>query len=122
MSPCRWPSAAYDGAYSSNTAHILPLALVERMLRGVAAALRPGARFCLYGPFRYGDRHTAPSNARFDALLRARDPASGIRDARHLAAVAATAGLELIEDRAMPVNNRTLVWERVAAVRSTPPR
>jgi SAM-dependent methyltransferase len=109
-----WPEAVYDGAYSCNTAHILPLTLVEQMLRGIARALRPGGHFCLYGPFRYGVRHTAPSNARFDALLQARDPLSGVRDAEHLDRLAAAAGLEWISDQPMPANNRTLVWRRRA--------
>jgi len=107
-----WPEASYDGAYSCNTAHIMALDLVERMLCGVARALRPGSHFCLYGPFRYGEQHSAPSNARFDVWLRARDPHSGVRDANHLDALALAAGLELVADHAMPVNNRTRVWLR----------
>ncbi len=109
-----WPLDACDEAYSSNTAHVLPWRLVEAMLAGVAARLRPDGRFCLYGPFRYGDRHTSPSNASFDASLRRRDPQQGVRDALRLEEYGRAVGLVLHDDREMPVNNRLLVFRRDA--------
>ena len=66
----------------------------------------------IYGPFRYDGAHTSASNASFDASLRTHDPASGIRDFEMVNALAARIGLSLIEDRAMPANNRGLVWSR----------
>jgi hypothetical protein len=66
--------------------------------------------FCLYGPFNYGGKHTSESNARFDAMLRRNDPASGLRDFERINALAEKAGLRLEEDNAMPANNRLLVW------------
>ena len=109
-----WPITACDEAFSANTAHVLPWRLVAAMLSGVAQRLRPGGRFCLYGPFRYGDRHTSESNASFDASLRQRDPNQGVRDALRLEEFGHEVGLELRDDRAMPVNNRLLVFRRVA--------
>ena len=82
---------------------------------GAIASLRT---FCLYGPFSYGGRHTAESNARFDAMLRSRDPASGLRDFGDIGRLAARAGLILAEDNAMPANNRLLVWTSNATTRS----
>ena len=107
-----WPVSACDEAYSANTAHVLPWVLVERMLAGIAARLRPGGRFCLYGPFRYGDRHTSESNASFDAALRRRDPRQGVRDAFRLEEYGRQAGLTLAADHEMPVNNRILAFQR----------
>ena len=107
-----WPVDACAEAYSANTAHVLPWVLVERMLAGVARRLRPGGRFCLYGPFRYGDRHTSESNATFDAALRRRDPRQGVRDAFRLEEYGLEVGLVLCADHEMPVNNRLLVFER----------
>ena len=83
---------------------------VEAMFRGVGRVLSRGGRFLLYGPFSYAGRHTAPSNASFDAWLQARDPQMGIRDVDWLQGLAADAGMALDEDIAMPVNNRTLTW------------
>ena len=84
------------------------------MFRGLGAVLEPGAPFLLYGPFSYDGRHTAPSNAEFDRWLRHRDPAMGVRDLAWLTAQAALGGFALDEDIEMPVNNRILVWRRVA--------
>lgn len=109
-----WPEAAYEAAFSANTAHIMGWPTVQRMVRGVGRALRPGGAFILYGPFRYGGRDTAESNARFDAALRAQDPAMGIRDFEAVDAEARDAGLRLARDVTMPANNRTLVWRKPA--------
>ena len=87
-------------------------AAVEAMIHGVGRVLRPGGLFLLYGPFNYDGAYTSESNARFDAWLKQRDPAMGIRDLGWLTGLAANAGLALIEDIEMPVNNRTLVWQR----------
>ncbi|MDO9636188.1 MAG: DUF938 domain-containing protein, partial [Thiobacillus sp.] len=55
-----------------------------------------------------------PSNYRssghLDAWLKARDPASGVRDFEAVDALARAQGLILQQDIAMPANNRTLVW------------
>ncbi|MCX7891438.1 MAG: class I SAM-dependent methyltransferase [Burkholderiales bacterium] len=105
-----WPACAFDAAFSANTAHILSAPEVVRMFARVAAALEPGGLFALYGPFNYGGRYTAESNERFDAVLRARDPASGIRDFEWVAATACAAGFDLHADEAMPANNRLVGW------------
>ena len=108
-----WPPVAADGAFSANTAHIVSWAGVEAMFRGLAETLPSRAPFCLYGPFHYHGRPTAESNARFDEMLRARDPASGIRDIDDLVALAGRAGFRLDADHGLPANNRLLVWVRV---------
>ena len=107
-----WPEQRFDAAFSANTAHIMSELAVEAMLRGVARVLRPQGSFLLYGPFNYDGRYTAPSNARFDAWLRQRNPTMGIRDVAWLDGIADAAGLVRVEDIEMPVNNRTLVWRR----------
>jgi hypothetical protein len=45
-------------------------------------------------------------------MLRERDPASGVRDFETVNELAASAGLELQADHAMPANNQLLVWRR----------
>lgn len=110
----RWPVAEADGVFSANTAHIMGWPQVERSFAGVAQLLRPGGAFCLYGPFNYEGRFTSDSNARFDAMLRDRDPASGLRDIEAIQALAAAVGFAPAADHAMPANNRLLVWRRLA--------
>ena len=105
-----WPAGPYDAVFSANTAHIMSTDAVAAMFRGAGKVLGPESRFLLYGPFSYSGRHTAPSNARFDAWLKERDPLMGVRDVDWLQGLAADAGMQLHEDVAMPVNNRILVW------------
>ncbi|HEX5477932.1 MAG TPA: DUF938 domain-containing protein [Burkholderiales bacterium] len=109
-----WPDIAADAAFSANTCHIMSWPQVERMLAGVGRLLPAEGVFCLYGPFKYGGRHTAESNARFDAMLRGRDPASGLRDAEVIAAAAEREYLRRAEDLSMPANNRLLVFRKQA--------
>lgn len=107
-----WPIGEVDGIFSANTLHIMSYASVERFMRGAGGILRPGARLCVYGPFKYGGEFTTPSNARFDLWLKQNDPQSGVRDFEQVDAWALEAGLRLLEDHAMPANNQLLVWEK----------
>jgi SAM-dependent methyltransferase len=105
-----WPDALYDGAFSANTTHIMSWTAVQGLFAGIGKVLKHGAHFCLYGPFNYGGSYTSDSNARFDAWLQQRDPASGLRDFEQLDALARGCGMVLRADHEMPVNNRLLVW------------
>jgi SAM-dependent methyltransferase len=104
-----FPCVEVDAVFSANTCHIMSWLQVERMFEGIGK-IRSLRTFCLYGPFNYGGKHTSESNARFDAMLRRNDPASGLRDFEKINALAEKAGLSLEEDNAMPANNRLLVW------------
>jgi hypothetical protein len=106
-----WPQVDADAVFSANTCHIMSWPQVERMFAGIARMDSVQA-FCLYGPFNYGGRPTSGSNARFDAMLRARDPASGLRDYEAVTALARRCALTPKEDNPMPANNRLLVFER----------
>jgi hypothetical protein len=109
-----WPAVSADAVYTANTCHIMSWAQVQKMFDGVSK-INSLKTFCLYGPFNYYGRHTSESNARFDAMLRARDPASGLRDFEAIDALARSVGLVLQEDNAMPANNRLLVFRKAAA-------
>jgi hypothetical protein len=106
-----WPKLDADAVFSANTCHIMSWPGVERMFEGIGA-MRSVKTVCLYGPFNYGGKYTSESNAHFDAMLRGRDAASGIRDQEAIVALAAKQGFRLAEDNAMPANNRLLVFAR----------
>lgn len=108
-----WRVPPVDAVFSANTAHILSWPLVEQMFSGIGQVLTRDGILCLYGPFNYGGRYTSDSNARFDEWLKERDPNSAIRDFEAIDALARTQGLRLVQDYAMPANNRTLVWRRM---------
>ncbi|MDH3388115.1 MAG: class I SAM-dependent methyltransferase [Gammaproteobacteria bacterium] len=107
-----WPDRGYDVIYSANCFHIMGAPEVAGCIAGVGGCLRAGGVFAVYGPFNYQGRYTSESNARFDQMLKKRDPASGIRDFDWLDGLARNAGLELIEDVPMPANNRILIWQK----------
>ena len=114
-----WPKVDADAVFSANTCHIMSWPQVERMFEGIGSM--PGVTIvCLYGPFNYGGKHTSESNARFDAMLRARDPLSGLRDFEEISRLAARAGFSLAEDNAMPANNRLLVFRATPRTRPSP--
>ncbi len=110
-----WRGGRYDAVFSANTLHIMGWPEVEKFFDGVGEVLEPGGVLAVYGPFNYNGAFTSESNARFDAWLKARDPASGVRDFEAVDALARAQGLLLQRDVAMPANNRTLVWRRVEA-------
>ncbi len=76
--------------------------------------LADDAALAVYGPFNYGGRFTSESNRQFDGWLKDRAAHMGIRDFEAVDALANSIGLRLLEDRALPANNRALVWRRDA--------
>jgi hypothetical protein len=109
-----WPVERADAIFCANMVHIAPWAATEGLLAGAGRVLPAGGALCLYGPFRFGGRFTAPSNEAFDASLRARDPAWGVRDLDAIEAAAATCGLARAALFEMPANNHSVVFRRVA--------
>jgi predicted O-methyltransferase YrrM len=107
-----WPQQTYDALFSANTVHIMPWPAVQRLFAGAGKVLRDGGLLVLYGPFNFAGAYTSESNRRFDAWLKQRDPASGIRNFEALDALAGLQGLEFEQDIEMPVNNRILVWRK----------
>jgi len=122
----------FDAVFSANTLHIMGWTEVEAFFAGVGTALERGpfhtplagegqapkgpgrgdGTLVVYGPFNYGGAYTSDSNREFDGWLKARDPRSGIRDFEAVDALACAIGLRLVDDIAMPANNRCIVWRR----------
>ena len=108
-----WPQQRYDAVFSANTAHIVSWQQVQTLFSQIEDVLAEDGFFILYGPFNYDGAYTSESNAKFDQWLKVRDVHSGIRDFEAVNDLANAAGLKLVEDCAMPANNRTLVWQRL---------
>lgn len=108
-----WPITYADAILNVNMIHIAPWEACEGLLRGAARVLEPGAPLVVYGPYKRGGVHTAPSNEAFDESLRSRDPDWGVRDLDDVAELAAARGLALEEVVEMPANNLTVVYRRV---------
>jgi len=105
-----WPIARADAVVSINMIHIAPWEVCQGLMRGAARVLSPGGVLYLYGPFKRGGAHTAPSNAAFDASLKSRDAAWGVRDVDDVTREAGHCGFERIEIVEMPANNLSVVF------------
>ena len=112
-----WPGApsAVDLMLCANLLHIAPWDTCEALMRGAARHLAAHGRLLTYGPYVEDSVVTAPGNQAFDADLRARNPAWGLRRLTDVALQARAQGLQLQERVAMPANNLLLVWARVPA-------
>lgn len=107
-----WPLDAAAAILCINMVHISPWAATLGLFAGAARLLPAGAPLILYGPYRRDDVPIAPSNEAFDASLKARDPAWGLRKVEDVAAISPALALaELVE---MPANNLMLLFRRRA--------
>jgi hypothetical protein len=107
-----WPVDAVDAILCINMVHISPWSATQGLMRGAGRLLPAGAPLILYGPYRRADVPTAPSNEGFDASLKARNPAWGLRDLEAVQEDAARQGLRFERLYDMPANNLTLVFRK----------
>jgi SAM-dependent methyltransferase len=105
-------TAPFDLIYCANMLHIAPWACCTGLMQGAARHLAPTGHLVTYGPYLEDDVPTAPGNLAFDASLRAKNPAWGIRALSDVAREAQRAGLHLAARHALPANNLLLVWQR----------
>jgi hypothetical protein len=107
-----WPIDRADAVLCINMVHISSWEATLGLFDGAARLLAAGAPLVLYGPYIEPDVPTATSNLAFDASLRARDPAWGLRDTDMVKVAAVDAGLAFAERRAMTANNLMLLFRR----------
>ena len=115
----RWPTEgvefapqSLDAIYCANMLHIAPWTTCAGLMRGAARHLRAQGVLVTYGPYLEQGVPTSQGNLDFDADLRQRNPAWGIRALEDVQREAAAVGLRLAQRHAMPANNLLLVFER----------
>lgn len=106
------PRAAFELIFCANMLHISPWASCAGLMAGAARHLTDAGALIVYGPFIVPGQDTAASNLAFDADLRRRDPAWGLRSLAEVRTQAAAAGLVLEQGLTMPANNLLLVFRR----------
>ena len=107
-----WPDLCFDALFVANLSHIAPFAVTEALFDGASRVLAPDGRILIYGPFFRDDSPPSEGDLSFDASLRARDPALGIRHVDEIDRAAAPRGFRRVAVHVMPANNLTLVFVR----------
>ena len=105
-------SLPYDAMFTANTLHIISWALVAQLFALAGDALPVDGKLIVYGPFNEDGKYTSEGNQRFDAMLRAGNPDSGIRHKEDVVSLANEHYLQLRKTYAMPANNQLLVFQK----------
>ena len=106
-----WPVPSADAIVCINMIHISPWTSTVALCAGAARHLLTGGVLVTYGP--YLENGTAvQSNLDFDASLKRRNAAWGLRDLDDVTRVAAGHGLVRRQVVRMPANNLTVVFEK----------
>jgi SAM-dependent methyltransferase len=107
-----WPIERADAIVCINMIHISPWDATLALFAGARRILPEGGVVYLYGPYRRGGRHTAPSNEAFDRALRAQDAVWGVRGLEDVVKTARAESFDLAETIEMPANNLSVTFRK----------
>jgi hypothetical protein len=95
-----------------NMIHIAPWAACLGLISGASKILPESGLLYLYGAYKQNGKHTAPSNADFDASLRNQNTEWGVRDLEVVIDVAIAQNLVLQTVQPMPANNLSVIFRK----------
>ena len=106
--------ADFDAVLCINMIHISPWETTPALFAGATRHLHAegSGLVLLYGPFKEGGTHTAPSNETFEHWLREKDPRFGVRNLEDVDAVARANGFARIHLARLPANNLLVAFAR----------
>ncbi|VAV96149.1 SAM-dependent methyltransferases [hydrothermal vent metagenome] len=104
-----------DAILCINMIHIAPIKAATGLLAGAAKRLRPGGLLYLYGPFLGAGNADAASNLAFDADLKRRNAAWGVRQLDEVQTMANDAGFDFDQSIEMPANNLSVLFRHRTA-------
>lgn len=107
-----WPVTQADVILCINMIHISPWEATAGLMQNAGCVLSAGGLLYLYGPYHRESQPTAPGNIAFDADLRRRNPAWGVRHLEEVAALAGKHGFMTPTIVEMPANNLSLLFRR----------
>jgi SAM-dependent methyltransferase len=105
-----WPLDHADAVVCINMIHISPWTATLALFAGAARILPAGGLLVTYGPYSIDRDFLSQSNIDFDASLKSRNPAWGVRDVTDVAHTAAVNGFAHLETVRMPANNLILAF------------
>ncbi|AFY52659.1 Protein of unknown function (DUF938) [Rivularia sp. PCC 7116] len=94
-----------------NMIHISKWPACLGLIAAAGRILPSGGILYLYGPYKQGGEHTAPSNAAFSEYLQEQNPEWGVRNLEDVVEVAKTNHLILQKTYPMPANNLSVVFK-----------
>jgi cyclopropane fatty-acyl-phospholipid synthase-like methyltransferase len=99
--------------FTANTVHYIAWDSVVNMFTKVSALLPEKGLIVIYGPVNVAGQYTSEGNAGLDEWLKTCvNPLAGIKDIADIEQLAKDQGLALIDNLAMPANNRLLVIQK----------
>lgn len=107
-----WPVERAEAILCINMLHISPWAATEGLMRGAERVLTSGAPLFIYGAFFQTGVQPAESNVAFDASLKARNAAWGVRNVDDVVETAGRHSLSFESLVEMPAENLSLVFRR----------
>jgi SAM-dependent methyltransferase len=113
-SAANWPVLLADAIVCINMVHIAPWVATDGLFAGAARLLANGAPLYLYGPYRETGVSTAESNEAFDSSLKERNCDWGLRQVDDMVSLGTEHGFTLDQRTAMPANNLSLVFRKIA--------
>jgi SAM-dependent methyltransferase len=107
-------NADFDAVLCINMIHISPWETTPALFEGAAHHLHAegSGLVVLYGPFKEGGQHTAPSNETFEQWLQSKDSRFGVRNLEDVEAVARANGFSRVHLARLPANNLLVVFAR----------
>ena len=97
---------------SINMIHISAWEACLGLLKNASRVLPVGGVLYLYGPFKVGGFHIAPSNAEFDLSLQSQNPSWGVRNLDDVAEEALKQNFQLMKTIRMPANNFSVIFHK----------
>ena len=95
-----------------NMIHISPWKACLGLMEGANRILPSEGILYLYGPYKQGGKHTAPSNESFNQYLRGENPEWGVKNLEDVIKVAEDKGLIFQEKVDMPANNLSVILQK----------
>lgn len=108
-----FPDIDIDVVFTANTLHIMSSKNVKILITQLGENLKHGAQIIIYGPFNYQGKYTCQSNADFDVWLKDQEQHRGIRNFEVIVEMMQSQNIELINDNAMPANNRLIHFKKI---------
>ncbi|XP_058820064.1 methyltransferase-like 26 [Topomyia yanbarensis] len=104
---------SFDYILNINMIHISPIECSQGLFWNASRLLKKGGLLITYGPYAVNGTLTPESNVQFDASLRSRNPAWGVRDTTALEKLSTANGIALKQSFDLPSNNKCLIWEKI---------